>query len=152
VLANRSVPPCTVIPNLYYPDPGTAADWLCKAFGFTVRLRIANHRIQMKFGDGCLIVAEATSTKNLVVEGPTESASDAQNQPLTHLTMLRVPDADGLCERARQAGARILKPPTDYPYGERQCNLEDPFGHRWTLTQSIADVAPEDWGGTPVDL
>src|SRR5579859_2248265 len=121
MLANRSVPPCTVIPNLYYPDPGAAADWLCKAFGFTVRLRIANHRIQMKFGDGCLIVAEATSTKSPTAEGPTASASEAQNQPLTHLTMLRVPDADSLCERARQAGARILKPPTDYPYGERQC-------------------------------
>lgn len=146
MLANRSVPPCIVIPNLYYPDPGAAADWLCKAFGFTVRLRIgSNHRVQMKFGDGCLIVAEATGTKSPAAEGTAVSHT-------AHLTMLRVPDADSLCERARQAGARILKPPTDYPYGERQCNLEDPFGHRWTLTQSIADVAPEDWGGTPVDL
>ena len=42
---NRSVPPCTVIPVLDYPDPGAAADWVSKAFGFTIRLRIANHRI-----------------------------------------------------------------------------------------------------------
>jgi len=45
---NRSVPPCAVIPVLIYPDPGAAADWLGKAFGFTIRLRIANHRIQVK--------------------------------------------------------------------------------------------------------
>ena len=54
---NRSVPPCTVIPVLIYPDPAAAADWLSKAFGFAVRLRIANHRIQMKAGDGCLTLA-----------------------------------------------------------------------------------------------
>ena len=57
---NRSVPPCTVIPVLIYPDPGAAADWLSQAFGFTVRLRIANHRIQMKAGDGCFTIAEGT--------------------------------------------------------------------------------------------
>jgi hypothetical protein len=22
-------------------------------------------------------------------------------------------------------------------------------GHRWTFSQSIADVAPEEWGGAP---
>ena len=30
-------------------------------------------------------------------------------------------------------GARILEPPTDFPYGERQCRVEDPGGHVWTL-------------------
>jgi len=24
----------------------------------------------------------------------------------------------------------------------------DPGGHRWTFSQSIADVDPADWGGT----
>lgn len=45
---NRSVPPCTIIPVLSYPDPSKAAEWLAAAFGFSVRLRIANHRVQMK--------------------------------------------------------------------------------------------------------
>ena len=27
-----------------------------------------------------------------------------------------------------------------------------PGGHSWTFSESIADVAPEDWGGTSVDL
>jgi len=58
---NRSVPPCVVIPVLVYSDPGVAADWLAKAFGFTIRLRIANHRIQMKAGDGCFTIAEGNS-------------------------------------------------------------------------------------------
>ena len=61
---NRSVPPCSVIPVLIYPDPGAAADWLSKAFGFTIRLRIANHRIQMKAGDGCFTIAEGKVAPN----------------------------------------------------------------------------------------
>ncbi len=94
MLSNRSVPPCTVIPVLSYPDVGVAADWLCKAFGFTVRLRIANHRVQLKAGDGCIVVAEGNV--------PVDSA---------HFVMVRVPDVDSHHERARQQGARILAPP-----------------------------------------
>lgn len=47
----------------------------------------------------------------------------------------------------RVHGARILSPPTDFPYGERQYNAEATGGHRWTFSQSIADVDPATWGG-----
>jgi hypothetical protein len=49
---------------------------------------------------------------------------------------------------AREGGARILDPPADYPYDERQYTAEDLSGHRWTFSQSIADVVPEERGGT----
>jgi uncharacterized glyoxalase superfamily protein PhnB len=61
---------------------------------------------------------------------------------------MRVADVDAHYERAVGFGARILEPPTDFPYGERQCRVEDPGGHAWTFSQTIADVAPEEWGGT----
>jgi uncharacterized glyoxalase superfamily protein PhnB len=67
------------------------------------------------------------------------------------MVMLRVDDADAVCERAREHGARVLMEPRDFQYGERQCELEDPFGHRWSITQTIADVAPEEWGGVAVN-
>lgn len=135
MLFNRSVPPCNVIPVLIYPDPGVAADWLCAAFGFTVRLRIANHRIQMRAADGCLTIAEGNVVPNN-----------------SHITQIRVEDARAHCERARQHGARILTEPVDHMYGERQYNAEDFAGHRWDFTQTIADVDPKEWGGTPVNL
>jgi uncharacterized glyoxalase superfamily protein PhnB len=125
---NRSVPPCAVIPVLIYPDPGVAADWLSKAFGFTVRLRIANHRIQMRTGDGCFTIAEGKVAPNN-----------------SHTIQVRIEDAKGHCERARQNGAAILSEPQDHPYGERQYNAEDFYGHRWDFTETIADVAPEEW-------
>jgi len=132
---NRSVPPCQVIPVLTYPDPGAAAEWLSKAFGFTIRLRIANHRIQMKAGDGCLTVAEGDATPND-----------------SHTVQVRIEDAAGHCERARQHGAVILTEPKDHSYGERQYNARDFHGHRWDFTETIADVAPEDWSGGAFQL
>jgi len=132
---NRSVPPCPVIPVLIYPDPGTAADWLMKAFGFTVRLRIANHRIQMRAGEGCFTIAEGNVTPNR-----------------SCVVQVRIEDTHGHCERAREAGATILTEPKDHMYGERQYDVQDFYGHQWNFTETIADVEPESWGGTSVSL
>jgi uncharacterized glyoxalase superfamily protein PhnB len=132
---NRSVPPCTVIPVLIYPDPSAAAAWLSEAFGFRVRLRIANHRIQMKFGHGCVTLAEGAAVPNR-----------------SHIIQVRVEDVQAHCERARQHGAVILTEPTDHEYGERQYDARDFHGHLWDFTQTLADVEPEAWGGTSVEL
>ena len=132
---NRSAPPCSVIPVLCYPDPSAAAEWLQKAFGFTVRLRIANHRIQMRAGQGCITLREGDITSN-------HSCS----------VQVRIVDALEHCERARLAGARILTEPVDHVYGERQYNAEDFHGHKWDFTETLSDVEPESWGGTSVNL
>lgn len=44
-----------------------------------------------------------------------------------------VDDVDALAERARAAGADILRGPQDEAHGERQCLLRDPWGHLWLL-------------------
>ena len=141
MLQNRSIPRCTVIPELAYPSVGEAIAWLCEAFGFTLRLRIGDHRAQLHVGDGAVVLTELR-----VGEG------NDGHQEAAHSVMVRVEDVDRHHERAKARGARILRPPTDYPYGERQYTAEDPGGHRWTFSQSIADVAPEAWGGTPGQL
>ena len=138
MLSNRSIPRCTVIPELAYPNMGEAIDWLREAFGFTLRLRIADHRAQLNVGDGAVVL--------------TTMAVKEQAADLSHAIMVRVDDVNRHYERAKQRGARILRPPADYPYGERQYSVADPHGHCWTFTQSIADVNPEDWGGTPGEL
>ncbi|HET6866519.1 MAG TPA: hypothetical protein VFH80_11435 [Solirubrobacteraceae bacterium] len=68
--------------------------------------------------------------------------------PGPHSVLVRVPDAVAHHERALARGVRILAEPRDFSYGERQYTAEDLGGHHWTFSQSIADVAPEDWGGT----
>lgn len=136
MLVNRSIPRGTVIPELAYPDVGEAKDWRCDAFGFTLRLAIGTHRIQLHVGeDGGAVVL-------------TERHGDAAGDR-THAVLVRVEDVDAHHARAQRHGARMLRAPADYPYGERQYTAEDPGGHCWTFSQSIADVDPTTWGGTP---
>jgi len=59
-------------------------------------------------------------------------------------------DVDAAFAHARDRGARCLSEPTTYEYGERSCVVGDPVGHRWEVTQTVRDVAPEDWGGISV--
>jgi len=133
--ANRSMSPGVFIPVLPYPEVAAAVKWLCETFGFTERLRIGDHRAQLIFGGASVVVG-------------------ASPQPIIggQSIMVRVPDVDRHFERARQHGAKILRPPQDFPYGERQYTVEDFAGYRWTFSQSIADVDPKDWGGVLVNV
>jgi uncharacterized glyoxalase superfamily protein PhnB len=138
VLANRSIPPAVVIPELAYRDVGEAAAWLCAAFGFQARLRIANHRVQLMLGAGAIVV----------VEGQASDDAGRAPGPPTHGVMVRIENVDQHHARAVQHGALIMRPPTDYAYGERQYTALDPGGHVWTFSETIDDVDPAAWGGT----
>ncbi len=125
---NRSMPAGAVIPVLRYDDVLAASDWLCRAFGFRERWRVASHRVQVAVGDCAVALAEGGGGGGEV--------------------MVRVDDVDAHAARARAEGATIVREPADHAYGERQYTALDPGGHQWTFSQTIADVAPEEWGGT----
>ncbi|MCA9556556.1 MAG: VOC family protein, partial [Myxococcales bacterium] len=57
---------------------------------------------------------------------------------------LHVDDCDGLVERARAAGATVLREPTTQFYGERTAALRDPFHHEWMVGQQVEDVDPAE--------
>jgi uncharacterized glyoxalase superfamily protein PhnB len=61
---------------------------------------------------------------------------------------VHVEDVDRHFEHAKRFGARIVETPNDKPFGERQYTVEDPEGHRWTFSQHVADVGPQQWGAT----
>jgi len=128
--SNRSMPSSLIIPELPYPDVRVAVDWLCRSFGFKERLQIGNHRAQLTFGEGAIVVIQGSKSNS------------------SFSIMVRVTDMDSHFNRAKESGARIVSPPTNYPYGERQYTAEDLGGHRWTFSQTIADIDPQTWGGT----
>lgn len=134
---NRSVPPCTVIPVLVYPDVRAAVDWLTAAFGFVERTRIGDsHRSQLSIGaDGAMIAADVRGEQQPPPGGI-----------VTHVVKVRVDDVQTTYQRARAHGARVLQPPVDQVYGERECTIEDLAGHRWEFMQTLRDVAPEEFG------
>ncbi|MBP1703881.1 MAG: glyoxalase [Chloroflexi bacterium] len=130
MLKNRSMPHSVIIPEIPYPDVRQAVDWLCRCFGFVERLRIGDHRAQLSFADG-----------SLVVTGQGDSLA------ARYSIMVRVTDVDDHHARTTRLGVSVLNPPTDYPYGERQYTAEDLAGHHWTFSQTIQDVDPSAWGG-----
>jgi uncharacterized glyoxalase superfamily protein PhnB len=130
---NRSIPSAAVVPVLVVDDVAAEVAWLVSVLGFRERLRIPpNHRTQMTYGDGALIVAE-------------RGAGGPQN------VLLRVANVDDVFERAVAAGATAVHEPHSWEYGERQATIDDPAGHRWTLSQTLFDAEPESWGGISVD-
>ncbi len=131
---NRSIPESIVMPVLVYADVRAAVAWLGAAFGCVERLRIGEHRAQLAIGGGHLVAADRPST------GATRS-----------VVLVRVADVDAHYRRAEKAGARIVAPPADHVYGERQYTAEDLAGHRWTFSQTFADVDPASWGGVLVE-
>jgi PhnB protein len=56
---------------------------------------------------------------------------------------LEVDDADAVFERAVAAGATARQPVQEMFWGDRHGQLEDPFGHRWNISQHVRDV-PHD--------
>ena len=133
MLTNRSMAPGPVIPELAYKNVPSAARWLCDAFGFTERLRIGSHRIQLHVGAGAVVVVEA--------EGDVGGGR----------VMVPVEDVNAHYAHALAVGANALSEPTTYPFGERQYSVIDIGGHRWTFTQTVADSDPATWGGELVN-
>ena len=130
---NRSIPKSTVIPVLDYPDIAKAAAWLCDAFGFTVRLTIGDHRIQMNVGEQGAVVLRQS------------------DQALTHMdsVLVRIADVKAHHAHSSKHGARVIGEPSDQPFGERQYSVADLVGRSWTFSETIGDVDPRDWGGEP---
>ena len=131
MLTNRSMPEDVLIPVLAYPDVEEASARLCATFGFVERWRAGGHRAQLGVG---------TSAAISITQGRPAAASGDH-------VMVRVADVDEHRRRAAANGADVISEPADMPYGERQYAARDFSGRLWVFTQTVADVAPEDWGG-----
>lgn len=57
----------------------------------------------------------------------------------SYVAYLRVDDLDGFHQRARAAGAEVLKPPTNEPWGMRELLVRSPDGHRFMLASPLLD-------------
>ena len=65
--------------------------------------------------------------------------------PLTRANVfVYVRDAAATVKNAEKAGAKVLMPVSDMPWGDRWAMLEDPFGNAWQVATHFEDVAPEE--------
>src|SRR5690349_18811688 len=121
--------------SLCYDEPAKAIDWLCRAFGFEVRLKIEGpdgsiQHSELTFGEGLIMVS---GTKP---EFPHRKSPKQVGGANTQALMVYVDDVEAHCQTARAAGAKIVTEPktTDYGPGyweDRGYQCEDPGGHHW---------------------
>ena len=142
-IVNRSAPASTVVPVLVYEDVSEAIEWLREAFGFRERLRAAGPggrviHAQLSVGDGDVMIG--ASGGGFRPPRPNE---------VNQYVIVRVEDVDLHFEQAKRFGVRIVQPPANMPFGERVYTVEDLPGHRWTFSQSVADLPLEQWGAMP---
>ena len=142
-----------ITPSVYYLDPHAGIDWLCKAFGFEVRLKVEGEggcvaHAELFYGDGLIMIGTADQ------EGAS-AGSAGKDQIRQHYASPRqlggkhtqglavfVDDADAHHQRAVAAGAEIFRAPETTDYGaeywaDRTYGARDPEGHVWWFMQRV---------------
>src|ERR1017187_4442092 len=153
MIVNRSAPGGDIVPSLIYNDVAKAIEWLCDVFGFTERLRVtgADGKVghaQLAIGQGGVLLGGPRQGQGFASSPDNAELRPPRPNEVSQTLSVHVDDVDRHYQRAKQGGARILSPPTTCPFGERQYTAADLDGHRWTFSQSVADVKPEEWGAT----
>ena len=136
-------------PALFYDDAATAIDWLCRAFGFEVRVKIEGEgssieHSELTYGEGLIMVGQAGLAHKPSFRKSPRSLTGANTQNM----MVFVDDADAHCEQVRASGAKILTEPTTTDYGaewwtDRGYECEDIEGHHWWFVQRLRDQKPK---------
>jgi [ribosomal protein S5]-alanine N-acetyltransferase len=142
---NRSCPAGTIIPTLIYDDVPRAIAWLRDVFGFEARVRAGQGHAQLCCGSGGVMLGQSRVERD-ASDGSTREFGPPDPQHISLSLMVKVDDLVAHHAHASAAGARIVQQPTDHVFGERQYTALDLEGHRWTFSQSIADVDPTSWG------
>src|SRR5215470_14313192 len=103
---------------IFYDDAAGAIDWLCRAFGFEVRLKVEGdggriEHSELVYGDGLVMVSDAKPEKFPYRRAPRDVGGVN-----TQSMMVYVDDAEAHCKRAREAGAKIVMEPETHDYGD----------------------------------
>jgi uncharacterized glyoxalase superfamily protein PhnB len=132
--------------SVFYQDAAAAIDWLCEAFGFSVRLKIEgdNGRIEhseLTYGEGLIMVGQETPNSERRWKSSMRSPKSLQGAT-TQSIMFFVDDAEQHCAHALKHGAKIVEELTTHDYGEafwsdRSYGALDPEGHLWWITQRL---------------
>jgi PhnB protein len=133
-----------VVPMLAYEDPAAAIAWLERAFAFREQVdeRYTNpdgtiSHAQLEAGNGMIMLASPTPDYESPAHHRESCAAAAAWSSVPWVidgVQVEVHDIDAHRERAQSAGARMLTPLRDEPYG-RLYNAEDLEGHRWMFIQ-----------------
>jgi PhnB protein len=131
----------SIQPYLYLRGAAEAIDFYQRAFGATVRLRMARPdgrvgHAEMQLGDSVVMLTDEAPERGIY--SPQHFGGSAMS------LMFYVEDCDAVYRKAIAAGAKNVREPADQFYGDRIGGVEDPFGFEWWIGTHIRDVSPEE--------
>ena len=133
----------SVVPLLWYDNPRAAIAWLEAALGFETQMVVGDDgggviHSELTFGRGAIYVVGPSSPGH---NGASPLQVDGRNTQNVHLNLEGGLDAH--CERARAAGAQILREPALQPYGDRVYTCVDLEKHNWSFSEPGVAMTPE---------
>jgi uncharacterized glyoxalase superfamily protein PhnB len=131
----------TVTPHLICAGAANAMEFYRQAFGAVELLRLPgpDGRLMhgcVRIGGSPIMLADECPERGFV--------SPKSLQGCAVVIHLCVEDVDAVVARAAQAGAKVIMPVTDMFWGDRYGQLEDPFGHRWSVATRQRDLTPAE--------
>ena len=130
----------TLTPHIIVPDATKAIEFYKKAFGAQEMMRHMTPdgskvmHAQMEIGNSMLMLAS---------EFPPMCLSPKARGGTSVTLHLYVENADAVFERAVKAGCTVKMPLADQFWGDRYGQVEDPFGHQWSLATHKQDLTKE---------
>jgi PhnB protein len=135
----------SLTPYLVVNDAAAAIEFYIAAFDAEVVTRhLAPHsdrimHAHLKINSGNLMLADDFSAN---MGGKSETPISLGGSSVT--IALEVKDAYAAWDKAIAAGATVTIPLADQFWGERYGLLKDPFGHKWSIGQTIAKPSREE--------
>ncbi len=125
--------------SVCYQDPKAALKWLEEAFGFEPVMVVINEdgtlgHSEMRFGDGLIYVGREWDETHR-----SPASLDGRNTQSIHIQVES--GLDALFDRAKEAGAKVLREPADQFYGDRSAMVADPEGHVWSFGQTLKQMS-----------
>mgnify|MGYP001825995972 CR=1 FL=1 len=131
----------TISVSLTVKDANSALKFYSEALG-------ANELFRMPTPDGGVAHAEFMigNTRIFISDEAAEWHAFAmpEGTMASCLFSIATDDCDGSYDRAVKAGAEALSEPQNQFWGERSAIIKDPFGYRWSFSQKVEEVSPEE--------
>lgn len=127
----------SLTPYIVVKDGPKAIAFYMNAFGAKVLERhdTEDHKImhaRLKIGDSLLMLSdEFPEPHGCGMAAPTSGKAAC-------VLHLYVDDVDAVFARALELGAKTIMPVDDMFWGDRYGQLEDPFGHRWSIATPLS--------------
>jgi PhnB protein len=128
-------------PYLCVDRAADAIAYYTDVFGATERMRMPAPdgkigHAELQIGDAVFMLSDEFPEMNI------RAPKSIGGTPTT--LSLYVDDVDATVQRALDRGATQLRPVENQFYGDRSGQIEDPFGHRWSIATHVEDVPPDE--------